>query len=257
MNYISEDVIRPPRILNWKQQLDQQYECDQNLLITGGCSFTNSTNQTQSAASWPGFVKDRCGFKKCVDMSLFAMGNRYIADSIKYAIENLVKNANPLVVVMWSGLDRNDVVVQETAEPVNVSLGDTTYQVSLNKNKQQSIDQSVDNILDLKQYLESKNIQYVFTTYINLFDPPYIPVRDTTYRFTDYKDNVKLSEVKQIQWVPVDKQQCLYEWAFYNDYFDDTTDYYHPPVNANLKWTDDVLLPEMCNQGLLKKLTSN
>jgi hypothetical protein len=95
--------LLPPKYMRWNYALDQQYYCNQKQLITSGCSFTASTNQLDCAASWPGFMRDRCRFEETIDLSYPGMGNDYIYQSIMNNINN-----ESLVVVMWSGIDNVD-----------------------------------------------------------------------------------------------------------------------------------------------------
>ena len=67
-----------PKLLKWEYSLSQKYTCPESVLITSGCSFTSSTLQLDTAASWPGFVVDRCRFNYCIDYSFPGAGNEYI-----------------------------------------------------------------------------------------------------------------------------------------------------------------------------------
>lgn len=243
------EFLRPPKLLNWERQLRQEYTCDQSLLITSGCSFTASTTQLESAASWPGYVKDRCGFKSCIDMSYPGVGNRYIKDSVINAVEQCRHPEDVLIIVMWSGLDRVESLVNGAGQP---TLNGVSYQrIDSELDTQQLIDQNAEYILDLSEYLNNNGIQYAFTTYINLLHEPYIPVRDTTPRLTDYHNQDKIKQVSNKINFPKTGSDYLYEWAFLNNYLN-FGDRYHPPVEANLKWTDSVLLPNLKQLGIIE-----
>jgi hypothetical protein len=71
-----------PKLLKWNHSLSQKYTCTESVLLTSGCSFTSSTLQLDAAASWPGYVVDRCRFDYCIDYSFPGAGNEYIANSI-------------------------------------------------------------------------------------------------------------------------------------------------------------------------------
>mgnify|MGYP003344898755 CR=1 FL=1 len=124
-----------PKYLNWPltQSIQQHYNCDFDCLVTSGCSFTSSTTWLEGAASWPGYVRDRSGIQSCIDMSFPGVGNRYIADSIKYAIENYCESYSCkkiLVIVMWSGIDRVESICEENSplnNKVNPCLGNKFY----------------------------------------------------------------------------------------------------------------------------------
>lgn len=207
--------LEPPKFFRWTPQLSPQYTTTCDVLITGGCSFTASTNQTESAASWPGFVKDRCGLDLCIDTSYPGLGNFSIRDNVIQAIEQCEYN-NPLVVVMWSGLDREGTP-----------------------------DDSVKAILELKQYLIDRKITHVFTTYLNMFYPPFESVRDTTPRYADY-------DIDKEIFVPNTGKEFLYEWALRQGQLSE--DLYHPTIEATCSWTDQILLTYMEKQNIIQSL---
>ena len=236
--------LQAPKYLQWSPQLTPQYTSQYDTLITSGCSFTASTQQTDCAASWPGYVKDRLGLDLCIDMSFPGAGNRYIKDSIIYSIDNLDSNSKPLVIVMWSGIDRTEELTDQNLnlEPM-AKIDQHYYKRVLNDSSAKEL--AIDNLVyihDLSAYLNNKSIDHVFTTFINMTTQRLIPVRDTTPQF--YK-NISLTDQIQFDNLPfiVTGEECLYEWSFLNNYVSE--DDFHPPVEANLKWTDTVLLKEL------------
>jgi len=240
----------PPKLLNWKPQLSQEYTCDQSLLITSGCSFTASTLQLESAASWPGYVKDRCGFDKCIDMSYPGVGNLYIKDSIINTLEQCHRPEDALVIVMWSGLNRAESLIPNSKQ--DPAINDISYQrCESTVDVDSLVDTSINYILELEKYLTNKNISYAFTSYVNLLHPPFIPVADKTPRFTDNQNHDKLQKIREAIHFPAKGSDYLYDWAFLNHYLDSGDDF-HPPVEANLKWTDTVLLPNLKQLGIIE-----
>jgi hypothetical protein len=245
--------LQAPKYLQWKPQLVPAYTSNYDLLITSGCSFTASTQQLDSAASWPGFLKDRLGLELCVDMSFPGVGNQYIKDSVLHAIMNVNKNSKPLVVIMWSGLDRTEQIVDNNvdAEPM-AKVGSYYYKrVPNDFSPRELASQNLLYMMEVAQFLDNHNVDYVFTTYINMTKPSLIPVRDTTPPF--YK-NLNITQEQAFEKLPfvIAGDNCLYEWTFLNDY--ESSDGFHPPVEANLKWTDDVLLKELCARGLIDEI---
>jgi len=246
-----------PKILKWERQIPNHYSCKQSVLVTSGCSFTANTNQTEYAASWPGFVKDRCNFEYCIDLSWPGAGNLYIKESIEYTVEHLVTelNLNPIVLVMWSGLDRCEEKVYDSRKSkyknsTRPCINNTVY----NRLESQfsMLEKSIELIQDLASFLEQKNISYAFTSYVNLLHPPYLPVRDTTYRFTEHKDKQAIAQVEKL-FLPIAGMDYLYEHAFRNDGL--TDDDFHPEMNPILDWTDQILLPSLEQKGIIKRLT--
>ena len=179
-------------------------------------------------------------------MSYPGAGNLYIRDSVIYAIDNFTTNAKPFVAVMWSGLDRTENITHEFSGP---ELDGKFYSRCKSDVKIDHAQQNLSYMLDLADYLNNKTIPYAFTFFVNLTQPPFLPVRDTTPRFTSKEH---LEQLDTLNWVATGNS-CLYEWAFFNNYLDQE-DYFHPPVEANLRWTDEVLLPELAKQGYINAI---
>lgn len=220
----------------------------------------------RGAASWPGFVRDRCGIDLAIDMSFPGAGNRYISDSIRYAVDQLCRDSDTtdiLVVVMWSGLDRAERVISINPCPQSQefrcpSLGNHVYERLSDHNPaaiteqilQASTLESFDLIIDTHAYLQERGIANVFTSYANLLWPPFIPKRDTTHHWHDYLDQDKIQQLKALPWVPHCGLDYLYEYSFVHDYLE-TGDHFHPPGEAIQEWTDRILLPTMASQHLI------
>ena len=112
--------------------------------------------------------------------------------------------------------------------------------------------ESADKIFEVKEFLENKKIPFVFSYYCNLLFPPYIPKRDTTPEFTGYVNKDTLKKLQQIPWIPANPMDFMYEYGFRNDMLSD--DLFHPSGTCSEKWTDEILLTEMCNTGMIEKL---
>ena len=240
-----------PKIFSWEKQLNQTHWAVRPILLTSGCSFTASTIWFEGPASWPGFVKDRAGFETVVDYSYPGVGNRYINDSILHGLETH-DDKDIAVVIMWSGINRYEMLEQSepNTQPV---LGDKLYirRTDLEDQKQiiqNQIHKSFTYISELATLLKAKNIPYLFTSYINLVYEPFLPCRDTTPFWPKHqrKDIANLLNPKK-------HNEFLYDYSFFNNYLDDG-DSFHPPVEANLAWTDNVLLPYMTNTGMIQKI---
>jgi hypothetical protein len=251
-----------PKIFQWEHTLSQTYSCEQSILLTSGCSFTSSTLQTDLAASWPGFVMDRCRFELCVDYSYPGAGNEYIADSIRYHLDRIPKQDIPkyLVVVMWSGTDRQeDKVLDIESDPKSMPgpvLGNVCYRrnsLITDRNKAEQTKRSADKIIELHRYLTNIGVKFMFTLYSNILFPPYIPKRDTTYEFDNYVTISTLKDLRNLEWVSTQPMDFLYEYAFVNDFLNDG-DHFHPDYACNLEWTDQILLPGLYKKNLLRKI---
>lgn len=240
--------LSPPKIMRWPYNLTQTHRTSRKVLITGGCSFTASTDQLESACSWPGFVRDRCKFDYAVDMSYPGVGNQYIHDSVKYALENLVDDPSEcFVIVMWSGIDRLELIVDDRKDPP--MLGNKCYRLCKpNYDKHASTQMCYDLMFGLADYLKSKDVEFFYLQYANMLWPPYLPKSDTTHNFDDYLNSTQLKELKKLPWVVNTSEQCLYDWAWFNDYLNQG-DGFHPPIEANYQWVHEVLLPNAVKHG--------
>lgn len=257
--------VCPPKYLCWpkSQSIGQAYCCDFDLLITGGCSFTSSTLWFDGPASWPGYVRDRCGIKKAIDMSYPGAGNLFISDSVKFALTNLCNDhshSSILVIIMWSGIDRQEITRLATVNEIN----DNSHPIIDNKiyhrkdavtkeMRKESTLTSRNLILGMATWMNSKKIKWIFTSYVNLLYPPFIPKRDTTHHWPEFLDETKLENLHNLPWIPKNPMDYLYEWAWVNDYLNQG-DHFHPPNEANFAWVDQVFLPEIEKLGLISKL---
>lgn len=243
-----------PKLMKWDWNLTQYYHCNQSVLVTSGCSFTSSTSTLDCASSWPGYVRDRCKFDYAVDWSYPGAGNLYISDSIIEYIKSLsdIQKKNVFVIVMWSGLDREEEIFTCTKQPCINNLSYQAKKTNLRSKQQQTLD-SYNYIFKTKEYLEANNIPFAFTFFTNVLSPPYLPIRDRTHKFDSFLDAEMLSRVRGLSWAPPNTKDFLYDFSFYHNYLDQSPDMYHPNSNCVLDWTDSVLLPSLEQQNLITK----
>jgi len=251
----------PPKILNWDEKFfhsSKMYQTSKKILVTSGCSFTAATLSLDQPASWPGFVRDRCGFEYCVDLSYPGAGNEYIANSVLNYIHSLsVEQCKEIiVVVMWSGLDRLEDLTKKISMQCP-SVDGIEYRIHAPGNSipkdlaYAEIWRSWKNIVFLDSYLRSQGIQHAFTSYVNLIDPPFLPKRDRTPHFFGNLSDDKFQTLKSMPWLH-DHQDCLFEYCFKNDHLAD--DLFHPSYDGSRSWTDHVLLPSMLAKEFIQKL---
>ena len=242
--------------MSWDYNLTQSYSTDKSILVTSGCSFTASTLQLEFAASWPGFARDRCRFDRCIDYSHPGSGNEYIGDSILHHFSKVDDATDHMAIVMWSGLDRIENKSTSESAP-GPRLDNVAYTRIVDSTpidtatKKARCQQSIDKIVEVCDYLRNRNIPFAFSSYCNVLFPPYIPKGDTTFEFDKFTDSDTLKKLRSLPWVSTNPMDHLYEYAFVNDY--GSGDGFHPPVECNLAWTDNVLLPGLEQQGLITK----
>jgi hypothetical protein len=250
-----------PKLIKWVPSLDQHYYCTEKILVTAGCSFTASTLQLETAASWPGYVLDRCRFDHCIDYSYPGVGNEYIGDSILHFFSQVPDHDvdQYMAIIMWSGIDRKEEKVAGDKMPnINgityrrVDGGTESLGLGSQEKRQRAVE-SANKILEVYNYLSMRKIKFVFSLYANLLFAPYIPKRDTTFEFDSYISKILLCQLQNLPWIPNKPLDFLYEYAFTNDFLNHE-DQFHPNRECNLHWTNKVLLPNMASQGLIKLL---
>ena len=78
-------------------------------LVVSGCSFTHNNHHDKCA--WANLLADWSGMT-IVNLATPGAGNEHIANSlILYLEKNKLDPSNTLVMAMWSGIDRNDLIV--------------------------------------------------------------------------------------------------------------------------------------------------
>ena len=245
-----------PKLLQWTPSMSQRYSCTQKILVTSGCSFTSSTRQLATAASWPGYVLDRCRFDQCIDYSYPGTSNEYIGDSILTHFASVSDDAvdQYMVIIMWTGLDRLEDKILGEKMP---NLNGVTYQRfkdpdPLGLSKQQKLDRtatSANKMFEVFEYLTRRKIAFAFTLYSNILFPPYVPKRDTTFEFDNFLEKQQLKKLRALPWIPSQPMDFLYEYMFVNDF--ESEDDFHPLAECSLSWTDNILLPGMQKQNLI------
>jgi len=235
-------------------------------LIVSGCSFTYNDIDT-AALTWPYFLKDLGGFEQVLDTSLPGAGNSHISDSLIWALE--MDQPDPddsLVIVMWSGHDRDDYIFPKE----NVNTYSTPFYYSKNvmssiKNsgdhfpesnrngisdelKKLSIAKSnesraIENYLCITktyQYLKSLNYKFLFLNFINLKDPVRGEVGGTDS--FDIKKHLPKSAQQKLNSMITEIDDPYHFSVRYNLLSGDN---FHPNQYGHLRWTRTVLIPHL------------
>ena len=226
-------------------------------LIVGGCSFTHNFLKDH-IHTWPYYLRDLGGFNCVYDTSCPGAGNNHIQRSIINCIdENNLSAANSLVVVMWSGYDRDDFLVDpktcNTQDELNnyfynkqVSLGltggllgDSNLLVSVENIKKikNHASRALENyiaIRSLETFLKAQNFQFAFCEFSTPghmkdtnFDPVPLLSKNLQKTFSTLVRTIKPN---------------LGDWAL-STIQRNNGDGYHPDADHHLTWTRNVLLP--------------
>jgi len=217
---MNKNYIFEPKIMQWEKTLPRSHNAIKSKLITNGASFTGGTDQTICAASWPGYVYERCDTSQVIDLSWPGKSNKEIYKTTIEYVDSIDNLDNFFSIIMWNGL---------SDQP----------------------DDDYDYILEMINYFEKLTISYAFTLYANIIFPPILPRRDC---FKNFYKNVSMEKINILiskHFFPSDKNLYLYDFAFFNDMFEECQ--YHPSPQCKLKWTDEVLLPELTRLGLVEK----
>lgn len=224
-------------------------------LIVSGCSFTHNVSEDH-LDTWPYYLRDIGGFDEVYDCSLPGAGNSHIANSLQWCLEtDPIDPADSLVIVMWSGVDRDDFICPKEhlipypefkfTDTVNSGItggllrtGNTKTCLPDLAQQKTSASRSIENFLlinGMYHYLHAKKYQFLFLDFCKgsaivsgrtkHFDiTPYLPKNlQQTYKrmFTNITD--------------------LHEWAIRYDL--QATDDFHATHHGHLDWTRKVLFP--------------
>lgn len=226
-----------------------------NLLVSG-CSFTENKN-SQHIISWPYFLRDLGSFDQVIDCSCAGAGNTHIHNSIIYELETNrnITAENTLVVVMWSGYDRDDFIVSPDVvkHPYPDSYfydndcyvgmtggitGESNLIVSVDAVKKIKSDHSraVENYIlvsGLYHYLKSKNFNFVFTEFVTPKTVLY-----PEYDIVDYLDSGLANK-----FITMTRQMAPTLGCWSIPFLHLSSDGFHPAGKVHLSWTKQILIP--------------
>jgi len=233
-------------------------------LVVSGCSFTSNTSE-DCAVSWPYYLRDLGGFDKVISTALPGAGNYHIAKSLQWTIETQQPDPdNSLIIVMWSGNDRDDIIVnsefikkdylkKESAASKfdfseNVGSGITggiSGESNLNlhffkdlnyiKSKKSRAIENYLIISSLWQYLMSHNYKFLFLNYLDLS----LPNRTLDFDITEYLPQSLINKYRSF----FSNVPNIYSWCLEKDllWHDD----FHPSPDGHLHWTRNALIPSL------------
>lgn len=249
----------PPRTFN--------VECDLGYknLVVSGCSFTKHHNPLH-VHTWPYYLRDLGGFDQVWDLSCSGAGNKHINRSVIFTLEcEPIPAKDTLVVVMWSGYDRDDFMVDPKAvDNINLSTSPQDYynytdNVSLGltgglvgssnllvnieniKKIKNFHSRALDNYISIQSlayYLKARGFKYVFTE----FSSPG-QMTDTNFDPVTYLPSPLKSTFQQLV---RDLHPNLGDYA--KPYLEQNKknkggDGYHPDAEQHLDWCREILLP--------------
>jgi hypothetical protein len=226
-------------------------------LVVSGCSFTFN-NSEHDLCSWPYYLRDLGNFKQVYDCSLPGAGNYHISQSLQWSLElEKLNPADTLVVIMWSGNDRDDFIFSKSAikssypfsvtytEKVQAGLsghnegGNIDIELARKiRNSKDKNSRSVENFLYVNStwhYLKSNGYQFCFLNYANRSDIN-----------NDFEINNSIPLHLRTEYSKMFLNvETLYNWSVKHDLISE--DHFHPCIDGHLKWTQQVLIPGLTN----------
>lgn len=221
-----------------------------NLLVSG-CSFTYN-NSENYVCSWPYYLRDLAGFGEVYDCSQSGAGSNHIFNSVINEIETnpAINNIDTLIIVMWSGLTRTDVIATEDITKnwhnmSNYKFNDQYATLSIFNDVDSSslVDQlcrhykkivspdaqiyeSIIKIIALKMYLNSQGFKSIITSW-----------KDPELELKDVNIN---SKIVQSAVSTLDSLEYLDSYATRKNLKESDG---HPSPDGYLNWTRDHLIP--------------
>ena len=236
--------------------LPVQHDFGYDNLVVSGCSFTYN-NSVTTACTWPYYLRELGNFKKVYDCSLPGAGNYHISHSLQWELgEGKLDPNNTLVVVMWSGNDRDDLIGTKDilndypmsyyyfSSAVSLITGGSHQEAYVNTSANiKSINtvkshqsRAVENFLyrdSLKTWLDHRGYRSVFLEYIDRS----LPNRTKDFEITPYLPPSYQKRLNDIT------SQCmdLYTFSLKNDLL--FNDDFHPSDEGHIQWTKEILIP--------------
>ena len=233
-------------------------------LVVGGCSFTYTVPGSGVPTTWPYYFRDLTSLSDVFSCALPGAGNYFISQSIIWELET--KKLPPdqtLVIVMWSGNDREDEIFSSdaidsdsnfvyqftdkvchgsTGAPTRNGDGNTKWFGYRDIHKFKSFEsRSVENAIwkiGLKRYLDALGYQSIF---VNFLDPAF-PNRTNDFDIVKFLPDTIKTTYNSI----MDPVQDIYSFCLKKMLLDN--DDFHPLPDGHLAWTKEVLLPYSQNK---------
>lgn len=241
---------------NIKRQFENITNLKYKNLIVSGCSFTYN-NSEDSSVTWPYYLRDLGNIDQVYDCSLPGAGNYHICHSTIWALENYNFDIdNTIVIVMWSGNNRDDLIVssdQLNCYPMNFNFTkNASSGISGGNHKDSRGNVPIINDLTRLKSLESRSIEnylYITTLYNYMIQKQYkflflnyldqtAPNRGNDFEISEFLSNKLLSRYKSYFTKDIEN---LYKFSIKRNLLGD--DDFHPSPDAHLMWAREILLP--------------
>ena len=223
-------------------------------VLTNGCSFTAPSTAYRN---WTEYLPSNW---QVTNIASHAAGNQWICDS------TIIKTMNAdydLVLIMWSGLTRIDMPVNKTTWDQfwqfknqndmglyygHCGIGDSPYfpMADITKpiikfsGEKELVFQSIMNMLKLQSWLESKNIDYRFMSFMNYWKDSYFENGLEYPSVTNLGLDRLINEINFSKWIfSDDSKNGIFELAKNQNLCG--TDNVHPNSEAGKLWANHII----------------
>jgi hypothetical protein len=233
-------------------------------LTVSGCSFTQGSYLDGVPCGWLEFIGRKLNSDNLVNCALAGAGNYHIGQSIKWTIEvNEPDPAETFIIVMWSGMDRDDEIIMRSeltdtysskyyfTPEVATGITGGAHEFNMtnmnnlalkNLRTSKSLEsRSIENYLyisSLYYYLKAKGYQFVFLNFVD----PSLPSRTMNF---DIKKYLPENLVKNLDQFIDPTIETIHTWCVKHDLLAD--DDFHPGRDGYKSWVDNVLFPYLTN----------
>jgi hypothetical protein len=235
------------------------------LLVTSGCSFTDPS------FAWPNQLSKKLDFK-LENVAVPSQGNGLISRKLLHILENhpiTYPSEDILVGVMWSGVNRFERIIDSGDNYVGppylqynptsiikptqnrwrimshewIKSEDCSLYYGVIHNEISSMVQTLEHILRVQWYLETCNIKYFMSTFMDIFSNENImnhPEVNYLYEMIDFS-----------KFLPI---KGFYEWNkehYSVEGFDDLQLDWHPNEFGNVKLIEEIILPHLIKNNII------
>ena len=227
--------------------------------VVGGNSFSHNPSSEHSLI-WAAYLRERMGIENYYDTTCGGTGNFFIMSAVIYALEKLQPDPEEtFVAIMWSGNDRDDMIINgnystiphlhyEFTDNVAVAISGGMHDSSVpnvnnfNVNWLKSLEsRTIENyvyISSLYHYLKSNNYNFLFLDYMS--PDRKFPHRSSDFGIVNLLPKSLADNLKQMMRYDIPD---IYSWCLKRNLLSD--DNYHPSVEGNFRWTNEVLVPHL------------
>lgn len=195
--------------------------------------------------TWPIYTRDLLDISTVYDYSCSGAGNYHICNSVIHGLETdkTILPENTLVIVMWSGFDRDDFLVDRNA----IKKNDWSYHYDPNTSvccsggllgDSNSL-LSIENIKKIKSWHSRCVENYLYIVSLK----NYLENRGFEYYFTNFSSDVKQHGFDIKAYCNFNFNDLFTVRPFLGDFAVGTVDGSHPTAEWHHRWSEEILIP--------------